>query len=92
MIAKDTAKELINKYYNVFQKTDTCFGDCEEEYRKGKCTNSGHGCGIWEKLSKECALITVNEILKTIPYINNTQEEVNKRVYCIEVSQEINKL
>jgi hypothetical protein len=42
--------------------------------------------------AKQCALITANEILETIPYINNTQEECNKRVYYIEVSQEIRKL
>jgi hypothetical protein len=47
---------------------------------------------IIKQKAKQCALITVNAILKTIPYINNTQEEVNKRVYYIEVSQEINKL
>jgi hypothetical protein len=47
---------------------------------------------IIKQKAKQCALITVNAILKTIPYINNTQEKVNKRLYYIEVSQEINKL
>jgi hypothetical protein len=42
--------------------------------------------------AKQCALLAVKEILETIPYINNTQEECNKRVYYIEVSQEISKL
>ena len=65
MTPKDTAKEIIEKYYKVFQITDNCFGDCEEETRKGNCTNSGHGCGIWKTLAKDCALIALEEIKGT---------------------------
>jgi hypothetical protein len=42
--------------------------------------------------AKQCALLAVKEILEQIPNINNTQEDYNKRVYYIEVSEEISKL
>lgn len=91
MDPKEKALELFNKNYRLFQNTDTCFGDCEEEFRKGNCTNSGHGCGIWFNLSKQCALIIVDEIL-TIndekPYMLSGFKET----FYKEVKKEIEKL
>jgi hypothetical protein len=95
MTAKEKAKELITKYYKVFQKTDNCFGDCEEEFRKGNCTNSGHGCGIWKTLSKECALISLEEIKSTklslMKYFNKDRSEFEaiELDYLQEVKSEI---
>lgn len=86
MIAKEKAKELYNKNYRLFQNIDNCFGDCEEEYRRGNCTNSGHGCGIWFNLSKQCVLIAVDEILN-LDYFSEEGRE-----YWQEVKQEIQKL
>lgn len=93
--AKEKAKELYNKNYRLFQNIDNCFGDCEEEYRKNNCTNSGHGCGIWFNLSKQCALITVDEILEYIPKFEYGQGEKTTTAeydYLQEVKQEIEKL
>ena len=92
MTPKEKAKELYNKNYRLFQNVDNCFGDCEEEYKKGNCTNSGHGCGIWFNLSKQCALIAVDEIDRVLqsastkedPYVNLLSLE-----YWQEVKQEI---
>ena len=86
MTPKEKAKELYNKNYRLFQNTDTCFGDCDEEYKKGNCTNSGHGCGVWFNLSKQCALIAVDEIIDNSPWIFEIQQFWN------EVKQEIEKL
>tara|TARA_R110000796_G_scaffold97429_2_gene204443 strand:- start:18079 stop:18300 length:222 start_codon:yes stop_codon:yes gene_type:complete len=46
--------------------------------------------GVFE--AKQCALICANKILDSIPLINNTTEQTIKRVYYINVIQEINKL
>ena len=81
MTPKEKALELYNKNYRLFQNIDNCFGDCEEEYKKGNCTNSGHGCGIWFNLAKQCALIAVDELIK----------ETGKR-YWYDVKLEIEKL
>ena len=42
--------------------------------------------------AKQCAIICVNELLDTVPYINNTQSEVKQRIYYMDVRTEINKL
>jgi hypothetical protein len=42
--------------------------------------------------AQRCALICANKILDSIPLINNTTEQTIKRVYYINVIQEINKL
>ena len=78
MIPKEKAIELCNKNYRLFQNTDTCFGDCDEEYKKGNCTNSGHGCGIWFNLSKQCALIAVDEVLEALEKYDETTEQYLK--------------
>lgn len=93
MIPKDKALELFNKNYRLFQNTDTCFGDCEEEFKKGNCTNSGHGCGIWFNLSKQVALANIDEILKSNPTIigQMTGIKSNKK-YWQKVKQELELL
>ena len=81
MDPKEKALELFNKNYRLFQNTDTCFGDCEEEFRKGNCTNSGHGCGIWFNLSKQCTLINVDELIKQVDSLDiEYWEEVKKEI------------
>jgi len=95
MTPKEKAKELYNKNYRLFQNTDMCFGDCDEEYKKGNCTNSGHGCGIWFNLSKQCALIAVDEIIKLDVFDCNddwSNEDGDTREYWEQVKQEIEKL
>jgi hypothetical protein len=47
---------------------------------------------ISKSLAKEYALICVNKLLNTVPYINNTLSEVNKRIYYMDVRTEINNL
>jgi hypothetical protein len=50
------------------------------------------GCWMFKDAAKQCALICVNELLNTVPYINNTQSEVKKRIYYMDVRAEINKI
>jgi len=45
-----------------------------------------------KELAKESALICVNELLDTVPYINNTQTEIRKRMYYMDVREEIRNL
>ena len=63
MTPKDKAIELVNKFHNQFSETDTCFGVCEDEVKKGTCNGTGHGCYLWKPKAKQCALIAVDEIL-----------------------------
>ena len=43
-------------------------------------------------VAKDCSLVSVDEILKEIPYINNSTKECHRRIFWIEVKQEIEKL
>jgi len=73
MTSKEKAKELIDKYINL---TEEC--DCLEYM----CV-----CfRIPEYKAKECALITVDEILKVALFYNDSQAEIP---YLEEVKQEI---
>jgi hypothetical protein len=68
MTPKDKAIELVDKFHNQFSETDTCFGVCEDEVKKGTCTGTGHGCYLWKPKAKQCALIAVDEIDKAIDF------------------------
>ena len=39
-----------------------------------------------------CALITIDEKLKEVPYINNTSKECKRRIFLMDIRSEINKL
>ena len=56
----------------------------------GVFTKSAHYGLI--QYAKESALICVNKLLDTVPYINNTQSEIKKRIYYMDVRTEINNL
>ena len=42
--------------------------------------------------AKNSALICVNELLDTVPFINNTPTQVKKRIYYMDVREEIKNL
>lgn len=42
--------------------------------------------------AKNCALLCVNELLDTVPCINNTPNQVRKRMYYMDVREEIRNL
>ena len=44
------------------------------------------------KKAKDMALICVDELLNTVPYVNNTPEQVGKRIYYMNIRSEIKKL
>jgi hypothetical protein len=78
MKAKEKAKDLFYKFRPLAYKDEREVGSCKIIKEM--------------EIAKQCALLAVKEILETIPYINNTQEECNKRLYYIEVLEELNKL
>lgn len=67
---KEIAKELVESFYSLLEETDTCFGICEDEIKKGTCTGTGHGCYLWKEKSRQCALITVNKLITEIDFVN----------------------
>jgi hypothetical protein len=78
MTAKEKAKDLFYKFRPLAYKDEREVGSCKIIKEM--------------EIAKQCALLAVKEILETIHCINNTQEECNKRLYYIEVSEELNKL
>ena len=42
--------------------------------------------------SKKCALVCVDELLDSVPYVNNTPEQVKERMYFMDVRQAIREL
>jgi hypothetical protein len=39
--------------------------------------------------AKQCAVIAMNKVLDTIPYINNTQTKIRQRIYYMDLIQDI---
>lgn len=97
MTPQEKAKELVSNYIRIFQKTDSCFGECKSSIN---CQLSWYACEEWLKYAKECALITVDEILDVAPVfydninIHASEKKANETSYeyWIDVKQEIEKL
>jgi len=82
MTPKEKAKELVNKYLNA---SFNC-KDCDMPYCDMKCTN------LSVNEAKQCALIAVDEVLKTNPY-EWDGEDLNSTIdYWDEVKKEIELL
>lgn len=62
MTPEEKAKDIYLKYYTPFSNSDSCFGYCDSE-DVTVCDHTGHGCGLWVKYAKQCAIIAVKEIL-----------------------------
>jgi hypothetical protein len=101
MNEKEIAREYVDFYYQMFKKTDTCFGLCDEETSKGNCEGTGHGCFLCFKLAKECAIKCVDEIIRLgnrpdlfkmktkRQHINNVVVDESYVEYWDEVKEEI---
>ena len=74
-----TAKEEANRIANRFYQGSVFDYDKEGHLKE-------------RKKAKERALICVDELLNTVPYVNNTPAQVRKRIYYMDVRSEINKL
>jgi hypothetical protein len=85
MAPQEKAEELVRKYVDLFKKSDTCFGDCNNTVT---CQQSWYQCDEWYRHAKECALVSVNEIMHVIDWheFETPNEELN---YWNEVKQEI---
>jgi hypothetical protein len=76
MTPKEKSKELVIKFLNH------SWISYEEGFEVSSNMES----------AKQCALIAAKEVLNEIPYINNTDDEITKRVFWIYTIEEINKL
>ena len=82
MTPKEKAKELVNKFKsNVYKKA---FEDTDFMYDRYY--------GLDDEMAKQCALISVNEILKSLPPFEYGLEYVAKIDFWQELKKEIEKL
>jgi hypothetical protein len=82
MTPQEEAISLVQKYVDLFKKSDTCFGDCKNTVA---CQHSWYQCEEWYRHAIECALINVDELIKATTPLTSTY-------YWQEVKQEIEKL
>lgn len=80
MTPKEKAEELFNKMYEKIE--DTTAGMFEEDIAYIDIR--------YNRTAKQCAIIAVDEILKSRPFITDSQIEYNE--YWQEIKQEIKKL
>jgi hypothetical protein len=84
MTPQEKAEELVRKYVDLFKKSDTCFGDCNNTVA---CQQSWYQCEEWYRHAIECALIAVDLILVGLgAHQWQNRHEVD---YWNEVKQEI---
>lgn len=61
MNAKQKASELIKKYVEILQKTDSCLNEkCENVI---SCQHSWYACEGWLKYAKQLAILSVENIM-----------------------------
>ena len=82
MTPQEEAISLVQKYVDLFKKSDTCFGDCKNSVA---CQKSWYQCEEWYRHAIQCALIAVDELIKATTPLTSTY-------YWQEVKQEIQKL
>jgi len=82
MTPQEEAISLVQKYVDLFKKSDTCFGDCKNSVA---CQQSWYQCEEWYRHAIECALINVDKLIKATTPLTSTY-------YWQEVKQEIQKL
>ena len=91
MTPQEKAQELVDKYYQLAESIE--WTD-EQTSLKAEKFNDELGSDVlkyWNELSKQSALIAVDEILNTIEY-SSQADELSKVNYWQEVKQEIEKL
>jgi hypothetical protein len=86
MTPQEKLVSLVQKYVDLFKKSDTCFGDCNNTVA---CQQSWYQCEEWYRHAIQCALISVDEILELIPEMAYGNRYYD---YFKEVKQEIEKL
>jgi hypothetical protein len=58
------AVKLINCFYELNTKTDTCFSvNCNSE-NIAECDKTGHGCGVWVTHAKQCATVLCDKMIE----------------------------
>ena len=97
MSAKEKAKELIDKYYKLAESIEWTDKQTSEKAEKFNDELGTDVLKYWNELSKQSALIAVDEIIirtrsvDTMPY-NCQKIDENTKEYWQEVKQEIEKL
>ena len=85
MTPQEEAISLVQKYVDLFKKSDTCFGDCKNTVA---CQHSWYQCEEWYRQAIQCALTAVDEIWNALESARAFEEYD----YWQEVKQEIQKL
>ena len=91
MTPQEKAQELVDKYYQLAESIE--WTD-EQTSLKAEKFNDELGSDVlkyWNELSKQSALIAVDEILNTIEY-SSQADELSKVNYWQEIKQEIEKI
>lgn len=92
MTAKDKAKELIEKFYDIQGKIE--WDTTTETKKKAESFNNELGEDVdlfWRELAKQCALIAVDEMINWKETLFVTEGSMAYK-YLLEVKQEIENL
>lgn len=82
---KEEAIYLVERYVDLFRKSDTCFGDCKNTVA---CQQSWYQCEEWYRKAIQCALINVDEIWNALEFARVFEEYD----YWQKVKEELKKL
>ena len=99
MTPQEKAKELVDKYYKLAESIEWTDKQTSEKAEKFNDELGTDVLKYWNELSKQSALIAVDEIINVIPseYLDQWQGEIYMAInqdfeYWNEVKQEIEKL
>ncbi len=87
---KKAADELVEVLYEILRTTDICFGICEDEFKKGNCSNTGHGCFLQKQYAVKCAIASTENTIKELNNIGIKMFEHN-RFTPIDINKSANE-
>ena len=91
MTPQEKAQELVDKYYQLAESIEWTDKQTSLKAEKFNDELGSDVLKYWNELSKQSALIAVDEILNTIEY-SSQADELSKVNYWQEIKQEIEKL
>ena len=91
MTPQEKAQELVDKYYQLAESIEWTDKQTSLKAEKFNDELGSDVLKYWNELSKQSALIAVDEIINTIEY-SSQADELSKVNYWQEIKQEIEKL
>jgi hypothetical protein len=73
MTPQQKAQEIYNSFLSRYEKTDTCFGLCNDI---NICDGTGHGCGIWKIYAKQSAIFTAEQIIFELELLRKPENTI----------------